>query len=169
MVNITDINDKKVTFSAPSKQDEVAKEIALENWKNDRMQLLSWRPFIGTLAMSLELIPVVDYRCPTACTDGRSIFFNPHFLSSLPENQRMTILAHEIWHCGMSHFTREHGRIEDHRIWNHAIDHEVNSLLEDDGFEIPEYAILYPKFKGESAETVFENIKNGNIKMEGNA
>ena len=43
----------------------------------------------------------------------------------------MTILAHEIWHCGMSHFMREHGRIEDHEMWNHAIDHEVNSLLEE--------------------------------------
>ena len=66
----------------------------------------------------------------------------------------MTILAHEIWHCGLSHFSREHGRIEDHVMWNHAIDHEVNSLLEDDGFKIPRGAILYRPYKGESAETL---------------
>ena len=52
-------------------------------------------------------------------------------------------------------------------MWNHAIDHEVNSLLEDDGFSIPGVAILYRPYKGESAETVFELIKNGTIEMRG--
>ena len=47
----------------------------------------------------------------------------------------------------MSHFTREHGRIEDHEMWNHA-DHEVNCLLEDDGFVVPSHAVLYRQYKG---------------------
>ena len=161
------INDKKITFSAPSEEDETAKVKALEDWTKDRMILVKKYPFIGTLSMNLELIPVVDHRCQTASTDGKRIFFNPHFLCDLSVEERMTILAHEVWHCGLSHFTREHGRIEDHVMWNHAIDHEVNSLLEDDEFHIPQGAILYRKYKGESAETVFELIKNGTIKMRG--
>jgi predicted metal-dependent peptidase len=52
-------------------------------------------------------------------------------------------------------------------MWNHAIDHEVNSLLEDDGFTIPVHAVLYRPYKGESAEVVFEKIKNGEIQMRG--
>jgi predicted metal-dependent peptidase len=52
-------------------------------------------------------------------------------------------------------------------MWNHAIDHEVNSLLEDDGFKIPQGAILYRPHKGESAEKVFELIKTGQIEMRG--
>ena len=161
------LNEKQVSFSPPSEEDEGEKVVALQDWTDDRMKLLAWRPFIGTLAMNLELIPVVDHRCQTASTDGKRIFFNPHFLNDLSEDERMTILAHEIWHCGMSHFMREHGRIEDHEMWNHAIDHEVNSLLEDDGFVIPVGAILYRPYKGESAETVFELIKNGTIEMRG--
>ena len=161
------LNEKQVSFSPPSEEDEGEKVVALQDWTDDRMKLLAWRPFIGTLAMNLELIPVVDHRCQTASTDGKRIFFNPHFLNDLSEDERMTILAHEIWHCGMSHFMREHGRIEDHEMWNHAIDHEVNSLLEDDGFAIPVGAILYRPYKGESAETVFELIKNGTIEMRG--
>ena len=161
------LNEKQVSFSPPSEEDEGEKAVALQDWTDDRMKLLAWRPFIGTLAMNLELIPVVDHRCQTASTDGKRIFFNPHFLNDLSEDERMTILAHEIWHCGMSHFMREHGRIEDHEMWNHAIDHEVNSLLEDDGFAIPVGAILYRPYKGESAETVFELIKNGTIEMRG--
>ena len=161
------INEKNISFKPPSDEDEKAKEIALSDWSEDRMKLLNWRPFIGTLAMGLELIPVVDYRCATASTDGRRVFFNPHFLNELSMDERLTILAHEIWHCGLSHFTREHGRMEDHRMWNHAIDHEVNSLLEDDGFVIPNHAVLYRPYKGESAETVFELIKSGEIEMRG--
>jgi predicted metal-dependent peptidase len=164
---MSDINEKKVSFAPPTEEDITAKNEALDAWTKDRMRLLAWRPFIGTLAMNLELIPVVDHRCATASTDGKRIFFNPHFLNSLTEEERLTILAHEIWHCGLSHFMREHGRMEDHEMWNHAIDHEVNSLLEDDGFSIPSHAVLYPPYKGESAETVFEKIKNGEIEMRG--
>ena len=167
MFNLSEINDKKISFSKPTEEDELAKEKALDDWTNDRKEMVIAWPFIGALAMNLDLIPVVDHRCMTASTDGRRIFFNPYFLDTLTEEQRMTILAHEIWHCGLSHFTREHGRIEDHEMWNHAIDHEVNSLLEDDGFAIPQGAILYRAYKGESAETVFELIKNGTIEMRG--
>ena len=63
----------------PSEADELEKERVLRLWEEDRMTLLTWRPFIGILAMHLDLIPVVDYRCRTACTDGRRIFFNPYF------------------------------------------------------------------------------------------
>ena len=112
------INEKKVSFTPPREEDEGAKSVALQDWTDDRMKLLAWRPFIGTLAMNLELIPVVDHRCQTASTEGKRIFFKPHFLNDLTNDERMTILAHEIWHCGMSHFMREHGRIEDHEMWN---------------------------------------------------
>ena len=157
----------KVNILQPTEDDKIAKRIGLDNWSNDRMDMLAWRPFLGNLAMSLDIIPVVDHRCQTACTDGKRIFFNPHFLADLADDERMTILAHEIWHCALSHFTRESGRIDDHRAWNHAIDHEVNSLLEDDGFTIPKGAVLYRNFKGASAEQVFEKIKDGEIDMEG--
>ena len=121
------IKEKTVSFCEPSEEDSVLKAESLVKWKDSRMELVSLRPFIGALAMNLELIPVVDHRCMTACTDGRRIFFNPHYLSTLTDEQKLTLLAHEIWHCGLSHFTREHGRIEDHEMWNHAIDHEVNA------------------------------------------
>ena len=114
MINLSNLNEKSVSFKPPSEEDEAIKVKLLDEWSNDRMKLLNWRPFIGTLAMNLELIPVVDYRCPTASTDGRRVFFNPHFLNDLNIDERLTILAHEIWHCGLSHFTREHGRMEDH-------------------------------------------------------
>ena len=95
------INDKSVSFTKPSEEDEGEKKTALQDWTTDRIKLVNWRPFIGALAMNLELIPVVDHRCVTASTDGNRIFFNPYYLNTLTDEQRTTLLAHEIWHCGL--------------------------------------------------------------------
>ena len=57
---MSEINEKKVSFSPPSEEDEGAKTEALQDWTDDRMKLLGWRPFIGTLAMNLDLIPMMS-------------------------------------------------------------------------------------------------------------
>ena len=95
------------------------------------------------------------------------IFFNPYFIGDLSSDQRVTILAHEIWHCALLHFSREVGRIDQHKAWNFAIDHEVNSLLKQDGFELPAGAVLYRKHIGHSAEQIFDMIVDGELPMEG--
>jgi len=155
------------TVAKPTAEDEAKKDEVLKMWQEDRMTLLSWRPFLGILAMHLELIPVVDHRCRTACTDGRRIFFNPYHIGALDDDERITILAHEIWHCGMLHFSREIGRIEDHKAWNYAIDHEVNSLLQQDGFKLPHGIILYRDHIGRSAEQIFDLISEGKLPIQG--
>ncbi|HJM41626.1 MAG TPA: hypothetical protein QF514_05320, partial [Candidatus Thalassarchaeaceae archaeon] len=151
----------------PTPEDEAEKARVLKLWEDDRMTLLTWRPFIGILAMHLELVPVVDFRCKTASTDGRQIFFNPYFIGSLSPDERIAILAHEIWHCGLLHFSREIGRIDEHKAWNYAIDHEVNALLVEDGFKLPEGAILYRDHVGKSAEQIFDLIATGELPMTG--
>ena len=151
----------------PSEADGLEKNRVLKLWEEDRMTLLTWRPFIGILAMHLDLIPVVDYRCRTACTDGRRIFFNPYFIGSLDPDERITILAHEIWHCGLLHFSREVGRIDQHKAWNYAIDHEVNALLMQDGFKLPKGCVLYRDWIGQSAEQIFDLIESGELPIEG--
>ena len=154
-------------IAEPTEADEAEKARVLKLWEEDRMTLLTWRPFIGILAMHLDLIPVVDYRCRTACTDGRRIFFNPYFIGDLDADERITILAHEIWHCGLLHFSREVGRIDQHKAWNYAIDHEVNALLKEDGFKLPEGSVLYKDWIGQSAEQIFDMIDSGELPIEG--
>ena len=41
---MSEINEKQVNFAKPSEEDEGAKLVALEDWTNDRMKLLGWRP-----------------------------------------------------------------------------------------------------------------------------
>ena len=164
---MTDKKEDSFKFEKPTEDDEKKKSEVLELWLQDRMTLLTWRPFLGMLSMHLEIIPVVDYRCQTACTDGRKIFFNPYFIGNLTPEHRITILAHEIWHCALLHFSREIGRIDQHKAWNYAIDHEVNTLLDQDGFELPPGAILYSEHRGRSAEQIFDMILDGELPLDG--
>jgi predicted metal-dependent peptidase len=109
-----------------------------------RTNVLQRHPFIGNVGMNLNLIPVRDFRCDTAMTDGNNIFFDIDFLSSLTSDEREFVLAHEIWHCVMMHFARRGTRIP--MIFNLATDMEVNQLLESDGFIAPKN-LVWPNDK----------------------
>lgn len=106
-----------------------------------RQNLINNHPFIGTIAMNLDLIPIRDARCSTAMTDGKSIYFDIDFLSKLSEKEGVFVLGHEVWHVVMMHFLRDKGF--DPSIFNLACDMEVNQILENDGF-IPPAAAIFP-------------------------
>lgn len=138
--------------------DHAAKRAARSAWESDRVQLMLHQPFLALLAMQLELVPVVDARLDTAATDGEKIFINAHFLLELTPSKRLFVLAHEVWHCAALHFVRQGER--DMKLWNFACDHEVNALLQSQGLDVPDDAILYPHYVGANAETVYDWLKD---------
>jgi len=128
-------------------------EIKLKKWAKELLQeqriaLLDKMPFLGHLALQLELVPVIDQDLPVAATDGRHLFVNPKVLSmpekffSLQDNEHfghgkhpcretdigMNIIAHEVWHCALQHFARRGER--DAVLFNYACDVEVGFILE---------------------------------------
>lgn len=143
---------------------------ALRLLEQDRTMLLLDRPFLAVLAMHLDIIPVEDFRCKTMSTDGARVFVNPEFVGSRTPADRLFILAHEVWHCALQHILRGQGRQErgvylDQNgetktvdLWNLAIDHEVNSLLVEDGLVLPADAVHFGDCTGLSAEEVYERL-----------
>lgn len=122
-----------------------------------RRHLMNRQPFVGSIAMNLDIIPTRDARNPTAATDGKAIYFDISFLSTLTNDYRVFVLAHEIWHNVMLHFIRTEGRDKD--LFNVATDLEVNNILRNDGFNIPPMALLPEKYgfeAGKSAEEYYE-------------
>lgn len=125
-----------------------------------RRQLLAPNrsPFIGSIAMNLEIKATRDRRNPTASTDGKNIYFDIDFLSSLSPEDRLFIFAHEIWHNVMCHFSRMGGN-RDQELVNIAEDLEVNQLLREDGYSVPKSGLLPGKYNlpdGKSAEEYYE-------------
>lgn len=120
------------------------KQNASKILENCRVQLLNRHPFVGAIAMSLNIVPIRDCRCETACTDGNSIFFDIDFLSKLSDAEREGVIGHEIWHIVMMHFVRNENR--DRNIFNIATDIEVNEILMNDGFTLPKDCCTAKKF-----------------------
>ncbi|TVQ32593.1 MAG: hypothetical protein EA370_12320 [Wenzhouxiangella sp.] len=128
--------------------------------ERDRVQVLLNQPFLGTLAMRMELVPVVDARLPTAATDGERLFFNALFMQKLSAHDRRFVIAHEIWHCAALHFPRRGNR--DPGLWNIAIDHETNHILNEMGLKVPADAVHFPRLGGKNAETVYSWLQDRN-------
>lgn len=123
----------------------------------DRRSLINDFPFYGSVAMNMEIVPTRDVRLPTAACDGRTIFFDIDFLSSLSPEHRKFILGHEIMHAIMATALRCEGR--EHEQFNIASDMEINQILQKDGLCVPPDALLPEKRnlpKDQSAEQYYE-------------
>ena len=155
------------TISKPNARD-IAPEKLAELKRNaaailadTRMNFQRQHPFVGSISMSLNLIPTRDSRNPTAATDGMNLYFDIAFLSELSPNDRMFVLGHEVYHNVMLHFIRQGDR--DRNLWNIAADMEVNNILREDGLVPPSSAILPEKegfVKNKSAEEYYELLVN---------
>jgi predicted metal-dependent peptidase len=81
--------------------------------------------FIGSLALGLPT--VITDSIKTACTDGKSIMFNPKFCADLTDEEMVFLIAHETMHPMLEHNYRLQGR--NHSKWNKAADYVINQLL----------------------------------------
>ena len=128
----------------------------------DRQKLLVRFPFTGGMSMRLELVPVRDRRLRTAATDGTRVFFDIGFCAKLNADERLFVLAHEVWHCVLMHMLRCQARNQ--LTFNIAADMEVNRLLRREGLRPVDFA-LFPKPEWEdglSAEEMYERLKEQN-------
>lgn len=127
----------------------------------DRYTVVSRYPFIGGILMHLNLIPVRDVNCSTACTDGKNVFVDIAFYSGLKPSERVFVLAHETWHCVLLHIFRREGR--EHQLWNVAIDMEANNIIKnsapDSTFHPPTGALFPPPhLMDHSAEEIYNYL-----------
>ena len=123
----------------------------------DRQKLLMRMPFIGALLMRLDLVPVRDERLDTAATDGDRIYVDIDFYMKLKSDERLFVLAHEAWHCALIHFMRRGDRNK--KQFNIAADLEIHFILTDEGFKAPFVLPHDPRWKGLSAEEIYERIQ----------
>lgn len=145
-----------ITFRSPNEAEIKQKDAVMRGLESDRISLLMNQPFIGSIIMSMDIVPVCDSRLKTACTDGTRIFVNTEFYASLEKKFRMTVLAHEVWHTVYCHFLRKQNR--EHERFNYAADLEIYFLFESEN--LPQFYVLQheEKWKGLSAEEIYERL-----------
>lgn len=110
--------------------------------------------FITTVLFALDCM--WDESIPTACTNGKSIKFNPTFFDSLTHPQQVTLIAHETWHVALNHMSRMQGL--DPETANHAADYVINIMLKDAGYEpLPDWLCL-DKYRKWSTKQVYDDL-----------
>lgn len=96
----------------------------------------------------------------TEATDGRNLWINADFWKSIPLEQQVAELVHELYHKILLHVTRRGGR--DAYIWNVACDYVINAAMKKQGFNFPTSgpgAWLYdPQYDGWLAESVYNDL-----------
>jgi predicted metal-dependent peptidase len=116
-----------------------------------RTTLLLDHPFFGSLLFRLK--GRENRSIPTMATDGVSLYFNPAFVDTLNSGTLAGVLAHEVLHPALHHHVRRSGR--DPRRWNEACDYAINPLLLDAGLSLPEGVLVDNRFRGMSAEQIY--------------
>ena len=150
------MEQKSFNFRYTNQEEERRKAICLEQLAQNRQQLLVKWPFIGSVIMRMELVPVRDDRLKTAATNGDCIFVDINFFANLTQEQRQFVLAHEVWHCVLLHFARKGKR--DHTLFNIATDLEIHFTLKNEKMSEPWVLPHELCWADMSAEEIYEKL-----------
>lgn len=127
-----------------------------------RTTLLLDHPFFGTLLFRLG--GKASRSVATMATDGVSLFYNPEFVGMLNAAELAGVLAHEVMHPALQHHTRRGDR--NPARWNMACDYAINPILLDAGLTLPKDVLVDNRFRGMSAERIYNLIEEDD-KQEG--
>ena len=118
-------------------------------------------PRFGAQIAAANLEYKTDLKYHTAATDGKNIYFDPDYLASLSDDDKLFIIAHELMHVKFEHMYRimdKDGQKRDPELWNEATDAIINANLERDGFKIKDGYVNMPEALNYSAEEFYDKL-----------
>ena len=110
---------------------------------------------------------------PTACTNGRDVFYNPDFIKTFGNKELVFLVLHENMHKVLQQLTLWNTLFkEDARLANIAADYVVNGQIKDaDPNEqvavMPKCALYDKKYKDMTTKQVFDLLKKNPPPMGG--
>lgn len=103
---------------------------------NNIIQNLLFRyPLFGNIIVNLDIKYTTEKVPAPAFTDGKTIYYKDEFLTDFDDEEKVFIIAHEIFHIILSHLFRNIGRDRD--LLNYVEDAIINQLLVKDGLKMP--------------------------------
>lgn len=145
----------QVIVLVPKEMDEEGlKKVNAKIMKARADLVLDHTPLISNIILRCPL--EVAYWCPTACTDGSTIWYNPWFIQDLPSEHVLYVFAHEAVHIINKHPFRRGDR--DLYRWNIACDQATNYML-DAMLGIAGPPDRVPGVADRSAEALYEELE----------
>lgn len=133
--------------------------------------LLANQPFFASLLFNkLKVIATKDKRCPTAATDGKTMWINLDFFGKLSNPERVFLYCHEIAHAMFLHMQRgknyadmmlgPDGKPFNQKKFNHAADYVINALLTESSIgKMPIGGLINPQITGaDLVDEVYKRI-----------
>lgn len=102
---------------------------------------------------------------PTACTNGRDVYYGRKFVSKLSDQARRGLILHENLHKAFRHLTMwKHLYEEDAQLANMACDYVINLMIHDSDphgtdVALPEGGLLDKQYRGMDAATVYKLLR----------
>lgn len=125
-------------------------------------------PFLSIIGLTVKF-KEDNERCPTACTDGKDIYYNTEFVDKLSNKELIYVVCHEIMHIALGHAYRSIDINANPKIWNIAADMVVNHQLEQHRLGKPiEGRIECPsKYSAWDTESIYKDLLQQGRKSEG--
>ena len=127
-----------------------------------KRKVLAEYPFFGSLTAGLEYEETEEVR--STAGDGKTLYYNPEYMTGLTEEEQVFALAHEICHVAFDHIYRSEGK--DAEVWKAATDAVINQLLKRDGLEIIDGGIDYPEAIYYDAEEYYEILMRNKLEID---
>lgn len=125
-----------------------------------RLFFMKGAGYLGSLLCDHSF--VWDDTVPTAWCNGTTIGWNRKFFYWLTPDERVTVLAHELWHTGFDHMHRfsDMGPSECPDLFNKAADFVINLMLETFGYVFGAKLMslepcLDPQYAGMTTEQIY--------------
>ncbi len=124
------------------------------NIESIKIKLLVKYPFFGSVVANSTFVE--EPSISTAATDGENIYYNPSFIESLTDDQKVFVFAHEVCHIAFDHIFRSEGK--DNKLWNIATDSVINAFLMQDGLPMVDGGIDIPEAINFDAEEMYRKL-----------
>ncbi|MBU0631959.1 hypothetical protein KKA17_04880 [bacterium] len=121
-----------------------------------KAKLLVDHPYFGTLASRLELTK--NENIPTFLSDGMRLEYNDDYLASLKISELEFALSNGVMHTVLSHQNRKSSRQS--WLWQLSTDYAINSMLLQNGLEMPHGVNYDARFEGLYAEEIYEILRS---------
>ncbi len=128
----------------------------LEKIQKAKARLMLEQPYFGTIASSLKLEQ--NNELLTFLSDGEALRYNSEYIDRLNVSEVEFVMANGAMHAVLKHQDRSAGRTK--WLWQTATDYVVNSMLVNNGMQLPEYANFEQKFNGMYAEEVYQMLRD---------
>jgi predicted metal-dependent peptidase len=119
-----------------------------------KAKLLVDHPYFGMLAGGLKM--VVNDNLESFTLNDMTFEYREDFFATLSEDQVVFSLANAALHTVLSHPLRRGNRSP--WLWYTACEHAINTMLIDNDFTPPSKITYDPRFRGQYAEAIYEEL-----------